>query len=94
MIRRWTQMVDREWIRVGWVGSQTVRHRLLAFLPLLVIALVAPLFAYFGYEVAKGMILLGVAKSGLLTLWIEGRRMAALRNARRSERVFRASSGG
>ncbi len=91
MIRRVVRMVDRKWIRAGWVGSQTARHRLLACIPLILLGLPALLLEPFGYDVAIGLILMGVVLSAVATMSIEGRRMAALRNARRSERVFRAS---
>ncbi len=91
MFRRVVRMADREWIRAGWIGSQTVRHRLLACIPLILLGLPALLLEPFGYDGAIGLVLMGVVLSAIATMAIEGRRMTALRNARRSERVFRAS---
>ncbi|MDJ0275773.1 hypothetical protein QLH51_03000 [Sphingomonas sp. 2R-10] len=91
MIRRVVRMADREWIRVGWVGSQTARHRLLACIPLILLGLSALAIESIDYDGAGLLILTGVVLSVCATLAFEWRRMAALGNARRSERVFRAS---
>ncbi len=92
-IARIRRAIDREWIRVGWLGGQTLRHRLIACVPLLILTVPALLVEAFSYEAAAVFIIGGVCLAGVVTLWIEARRMAGTGafSSERSARFVRRS---
>ena len=92
-IARIRRAIDREWIKAGWSGGQTLRHRLIALAPLLILALPALLVETFSYVTAVVFVISGACLAGVVTLWIEGRRMAGTGafSSKRSERFVRRS---
>ena len=82
--------IDREWAKVDWCGPQTFQHRLLAAAPLIVCGGAIGLFSA-PYWIEISGILLAFAVFGLLTLWIEGRRLAGIGafSTERSEKYIR-----
>jgi hypothetical protein len=85
LIGKVRSIFDREWIKVDWCGSQTIVHRLIAATPLLVTAAAAGLVS--SRSGALGAVLLGMAATVAISIWIEGRRLTGTGafNTRRSE---------
>jgi len=94
MIDKVRSMIDREWIKVDWCGSQTLVHRLIAATPLLAATVAASLQS--SRPVGLGVVMVGVAGFVAISIWIEGRRLAGTGafSTRRSERfVLRTRQG-
>ena len=90
-IARIRRAIDREWIRVGWVGTQTLKHRLMSLGPLLVLTVPALIIEPFSYGAAGAFLLSGVLLTIVASLWIERRRLAGTGHSRRDAQS--ASSG-
>ena len=80
------RMIDREWIKVDWAGGQTLTHRLIAAAPLAVALLVSILLPR-GFGIVAGGV--GLFATVVITIWIEGRRMAGTGafSTRRSDKI-------
>ncbi len=88
MLRRVLRAIDREWIRVGWVGMQTLRHRMIALSPLLIVTPAAMLIEHWAYDAGAVIVVVGVVAASIATLYIEHRRMIAVSAPHRSARLF------
>lgn len=90
-LARIRRAIDREWIRVGWAGTQTLKHRLISLAPLLICSVPALILEPFSYGASVALILTGVCLTATLGLWIEKRRLAGTGHflSKRSERVVR-----
>jgi hypothetical protein len=95
-IARIRRAIDREWIRVGWKGTQTSKHRLMSLGPLLIFTIPTLIVEPFSYGAAGAFFLTGFCLTVALSLWIEGRRMAGTGSfsSRRSERFAKRSRKG
>jgi hypothetical protein len=87
-MRRLRLAIDKEWIRAGWGGSLTFRHRLIALLPTAVATLLAMAAETFSRSLGEGILLLGLMASLVLLSYIVARRFMAM-STRRSERLAR-----
>lgn len=67
------RIIDRDWIKVDWCGSQTLVHRLIAVAPLLLCGVLGGLVPSYRVGVVVGVI--GVLATAATTMWIEGRRL-------------------
>ena len=85
--------VDREWIRVGWAGTQTLKHRLIALVPLLIFAVPALIIEPVSYGAGAVFLLTGMVLTIVASLWVEGRRLVGTGSfsSKRSERFVRRS---
>jgi hypothetical protein len=90
-IARIRRAIDREWIRVGWVGSQTLKQRLIALVPLLIFTV--PGLIVNSYALGGAFILTGMCLTATVTFWIEARRLAGTGSfsSKRSERFTKRS---
>lgn len=68
------RMIDREWMKVDWCGSQTLIHRLISATPLAVMGVLGSLLP----SRALGVTVVGVGFLAMIaiSIWIEGRRLA------------------
>ena len=82
-------IIDREWIRVDWCGSQTLIHRVVSLVPLIAGGLLGSLFSSRGVGVAMASV--GLAVTIATGVWIEGRRLVGTGSFsnRRSEQFVR-----
>ena len=74
MIAYVRRLIDREWIKVDWVGGQTLTHRAIALVPLAVATIVTSLQP--SYSVGIAFVIVGFAGTIAVSMWIEGRRLA------------------
>ena len=90
MPTRLRNFVDREWAKVDWCGYQTLNHRLVAATPCFFSGVAFWLLSM-PYWVGIACAILVVSFSGLLTLWIEGRRLVGTGafSTKRSENFIR-----
>lgn len=81
--------IDREWVRVDWSGSQTVRHRVIAAAPLMLVVVSTLLPVPRAVQFIA--LLAGLCLSITVTMWIEARRWvgAGAFSTRRSENFVR-----
>jgi hypothetical protein len=76
---RLRRIIDRDWIRVGWVGRPTLRHHLIAFTPAAILLIPATLVEQRSYRTsAAALLLAGFFAYFALMVWIHVRGMAGL----------------
>lgn len=87
--RRLRRIVDKEWIRVGWVGMPTLRHNLVAFMPMIALLVPSAVVEQWSYYAGAAILAIGFFLYGALITWILSRRLAGLGSfsTTRSERV-------
>lgn len=90
-IPRLRRIIDREWIRVGWSGHLTWKHRLIMAAPFTLVGGAAILVEPLSRTAAVIVVFTGFCLTGALGLWISCRAMAGTGSfsSRRSERFVR-----
>jgi len=89
------RIIDREWIRVDWSGTQTLKHRAISLVPPAMAMGLASISPSLTLAIALG--LAGVLGYVAMAIWIEGRRLkgTGALSTKRSERfVARMRRGG
>lgn len=86
---RLRRIVDKEWIRVGWAGMPTLRHHLVAFLPMIALLIPSVVVEQWSYNAGAAILAIGFLLYFASIMWIHLRRMAGLGyfSSTRSERV-------
>ena len=103
-IQRLRLIVDKEWIKVGWAGTPTLRHQFIALGPAIIVLVPSLLIERWSYAVGIGVLGGSFVAYGVMIIWIHIRRMAGLgyfstkrsdrvakRSRRRRERAFRTA---
>lgn len=82
-------MIDKEWIRVGWVGRPTLRHHLIAFTPMILLLPAAMILEKWSYATGATIIGAGMLLYVVAIIWIWMRALTGLGyfSSRRSDRV-------
>jgi hypothetical protein len=91
LLARLRDMIDREWIKSGYSGQQTFKHRIISLAPLVfcvgLISLIEPWSYWFAFTVMT----FGFVSFLALHIWIGSRGALAMgySSTRRSERFVR-----
>lgn len=87
--RRLRRIVDKEWIRVGWLGMPTLRHYLIAFTPMAILLIPSALMERWSYDASVAIMLVGLLITFAMLFWMRFRQMTGLGyfNSVRSDRV-------
>lgn len=79
--------IDKEWIKAGWSGSPTLRHRGLALAPTAVLAIPAIIIEPWSYEISAFLLISGIFATCGLLFFIATRPMLVMSTTKRSDRM-------